>query len=243
MTLTHLPNSDKTVGELVAERPMRARFFEKRNIDYCCGGRKLLSQVCQETDADLQTLLKALEQFDKENAEKTDESNWLDASIKELIDHIVSRHHEFLKQELPRAQHLAEKVARVHGKDHPELIRVHEAVGALSKDLENHLEKEETVLFPYCITLDNADTLPEIHCGHVSNPIAVMLREHEDAGDLLKEIRTLTQDFSLPEGACNSYRALFETLETLEQDIHEHVHKENNILFPNVLKQVEKLSA
>ncbi len=242
---TPLPLTDetKTIGELVAEKPARSRFFEQLNIDYCCGGRQPILLACQEAHLDVQQVLSDLQKFDDETAtNQSSEVTWLDASITQLIHHIVNVHHQFLKEELPRVHQLAEKVARVHGKNHTELLRIYELVQALRNDLDNHLEKEETVLFPYCQSLDEAKTLPEIHCGHVSNPVSVMVREHEDAGKILKELRELTQNFQPPEDACNTYRALFESLERIESDIHQHIHKENNILFPKVLKQVEALS-
>src|SRR5262249_51610023 len=150
----------------------------------------------------------------------------------DLCDHIEQTHHRHLKQELPRLEFLTTKVATRHGEKRPALMEVQRVFATLKSEMELHMMKEERVLFPLCRKLDAADELPVMHCGSVGTPIEVMIREHEHAGDAMTKIRSATENYSCPSDACNTYLALFDALEHLERDLHEHVHKENNILFP-----------
>ena len=233
-----LSETEKTVGQLVAERPSRARVFERFGIDYCCGGKHSLRLACHQKNLDYETVLAAVEQ--DETTPDQGARNWASASLTDLCDHIEQMHHAFLKQELPRLEFLTAKVAARHGEHRPALRDVHETFVAMKAELENHMMKEERVLFPFCRQLDVAESLPAMHCGSVDKPIEVMIREHEDAGDALARIRTLTDDYTCPPDACNTYVALFDSLHHLEQDMHQHVHKENNILFPKAVR-LEKL--
>jgi regulator of cell morphogenesis and NO signaling len=226
-------SNSKTVGQYVVERPARARVFENFGIDYCCGGKKPLEQVCLDKKIDLQQVLAALEQADAPNASAED---WSQASMTELADHIEARHHQPLKRELERLDFFTEKMARKHGTDKPELVAVRELFVALRQDLEQHLAKEEQILFPLCRQLEAAGGPVASHCGSVANPIAVMVREHEGAGELLARLRAVTHDYTVPEDACNTFRAVYASLAELEADLHVHIHKENNILFPRAIE-------
>lgn len=232
---------DTTVGQLVIERPSRARVFEKLGIDYCCGGKKPLRQALEEKGLEAQRVLAELEK-EQSGGSAQAERNWATASITDLCDHIEQTHHEYLRQELPRMEYLTQKVADRHGDRRPELQEIHRVMVALKEELDSHIAKEEQVLFPICRRLDTADHLPQSHCGSVNNPIAVMLREHDDAGNALARFRELTDNYTLPADACNTYRAMFDGLQHLEQDLHQHIHKENNILFPKAVRAEKLLS-
>jgi len=234
--------ADASVGELVVERPSRARVFEKLGIDYCCGGKKPLQQACRERNLDYSAVASQLEQ-EQAAAPARGERNWASASVTDLCDHVEQTHHQYLKQELPRLEFLTTKVATRHGDARPALVEVRRVFAELKAEMDAHMMKEERVLFPLCRRLDAADELPPAApCGSVGNPIAVMISEHEHAGDAVARIRALTDNYSCPPDACNTYRALFDALEHLERDLHEHVHKENNILFPKAIR-LERLLA
>jgi regulator of cell morphogenesis and NO signaling len=229
---------ESTVGQLVVERPSRARVFEKLGIDYCCGGKKPLRQAIEEKNLDVGGVLQALEQ--ESTWQPQVERNWSTASLTDLCDHIEQTHHAYLKYELPRLEFLTAKVADRHGSHRAELVEIHKIFMTLKGEMESHMMKEERILFPLCRQLDQADGPVASHCGSVSNPIAVMIREHDDAGDALARIRDLSNDYTPPLDACNTYRATFDGLRQLELDMHQHVHKENNILFPKAAR-VEQL--
>lgn len=232
---------EKTVGQLVAERPSRARMFERLGIDYCCGGKYPLRQACEQKNLDYDAVLAQLERDEAALGEGT--RNWSFASLTDLCDHIEQTHHAYLKQELPRLEFLTNKVAARHGENRPALQEIRDVFVGLKTEMESHMMKEERVLFPLCRRLDVADELPAVHCGSVEYPIQVMIREHEDAGDALARIRALTDNFTCPPDACTTFRAMYESLHELEQDMHQHVHKENNILFPKAIRLEKLLSA
>lgn len=221
--------TEATVGELVVERPARARVFEKLGIDYCCGGKKPLSQACQEKGLSVEQVVAEL---DQDQTAKEGERNWANASMTDLCDHIESTHHAYLKQELPRLEFLTGKVASVHGDRHPELLEVRDIFLALKAEMDGHMMKEERILFPMCRQLDKADGPMAFHCGSIANPISVMIAEHDNAGEALEQFRKLTGGYTPPADACNTFRATYDALRQLEEDMHQHVHKENNILFP-----------
>lgn len=230
-----------TVGELVVERPSRARVFERFGIDYCCGGKMSLQQACQKQGIDPQAVLAALEQVSE--SPETDVRDWSTATLSELADHVEATHHAYLKREFPRLEFLTGRVAERHGDVRPELRKLHEVFLAFKSDLEAHMAKEEKVLFPMCRQLGNAVSAPEFHCGSVSNPVAVMVREHDHAGEDLRQMRKLTGGYVPPEDACNTYRAMLSGLADLEADMHQHVHFENHVLFPKAIAAESPLTA
>ena len=227
-------SSSPTVGELVRERPARARVFDRFHIDYCCGGGRPLAEACARAGADAAEVQAALAAFDATAAADTDPD--LGAMpLPDLLDAIEASHHAYLKDELPRLSALATKVANRHGERHPRLGELSREVQALAAELLLHLRKEEEVLFPWIRTLCAGGDHP-LHCGgDVSAPISVMEAEHETTGAALARIRELTDDFTpLPE-ACNSWRALYAGLEQLVADTHRHIHKENCVVHPRAL--------
>jgi len=223
----------ETVGGLVAERPGWARVFEELGIDYCCGGRRTLREACDRRGLSLDAVLRRLAAADAEPA--TAEPDWTAAPLAALCDHIVHAHHDFLRLELPRVGRLLIKVAGVHGDRHPELFRVEDLFGPFARDLDQHMAKEEQVLFPLIKRLAAGEPVGMNPLG----PIRVMEAEHDQAGAALAEMRRLTDDFNPPEGACASYRAALAGLHAIEQDLHRHVHKENNVLFPRAGRLAE----
>jgi regulator of cell morphogenesis and NO signaling len=226
MTIT----TESAVGQLVADRPSRARVFEKLGIDYCCGGRQPLSEACSSRGLDAATVLRLLEAIDE--APATPQADWSRATMSELADHIEQTHHAYLKQELPRLHQLLEKIAAKHGDSRPALRELLEVFLAFAEELFSHMAKEERILFPLIRQLESAGGPAAFHCGSIRNPIAVMVAEHDNAGRALQRMRELTDGYAAPADACNTYRASFDALRQLEADMHQHVHKENNILFP-----------
>jgi regulator of cell morphogenesis and NO signaling len=231
---------EETVGQLVVQRPSRARVFEKFGIDYCCGGKVPLKQAIAAKGLAAETVVAELEREQAPDPQQPGERNWATASLTDLCDHIEKTHHARLKLDLPRLEFLTAKVASRHGDRRPALVEIHRIVLGLRAELESHMAKEEQVLFPFCRQLDQADALPPAHCGTVRNPIEAMVAEHEDAGEAIARLRALTDNYTPPLDACNTYRAMYDALHTFERDMHQHVHKENNILFPKAIR-VEKL--
>ena len=232
-----MPTITETVREIALNQPSSIRVFERFGIDYCCGGRKPLAVACKEQDVDIEALLAALAQAATEPS--PEETDWNKASLEELTAHINSKHHEYLKSELPRLDMLARKVAAAHGPNHPELVELQTVLQNLSSELMQHMSKEEMILFPYIAQLESslAHGLAQPHScfGTVANPIAMMTREHDDAGELLAKIRELTGNYTVPPDACPTYHAYFDGLQAVEKDLHQHIHLENNILFPRAV--------
>ncbi len=219
----------KPVGELVAQRPARARVFEELGIDYCCGGKRPLEEVCEEKGLDVARVADRLERAE---APASDEVDWKGRSMSELADHIERTHHVYLKAELPRLGALVAKVAGRHGPNHPELSLLGRVFEGVRAELEAHLMKEEMILFPAIRRLEAGPDEAAFSGEGLAAPIRVMEQEHDNAGEALARMRELTDDYTVPADACNSYRAMLHDLQRFEEDMHVHVHKENNILFP-----------
>lgn len=228
----NLLNPETTVGQIVAERPQASRLFESLGIDYCCGGRKPLSQACLEKGLEFAEVTSRLEAA-LAGTDSGCHRRWLERPLSELMDHILDEHHGYLRQEVPRLRMLAEKVARVHGPNHPYLVRVHEVVEEFAFDILSHMPKEENILFPRIRAAETGGTAA-LGCG-LAGPIRQMEHEHDGAGQNLAELRELTSGFKPPMDACNTWRALYAGLADLEQDMHHHVHEENNVLFVRAL--------
>lgn len=242
-----LLDATKTVREFAIVVPNATRVFERLRIDYCCGGNQPLNEACARAGLQVDEVLTMLSQPGPiaDNSEKTPASESI--PLAELTNYIVEKHHVFTRNELERLIALFEKVCSAHGANHPELLKVQTQFQTLRAELEPHMLKEERILFPYIVTLEAAvgENLPALFApfGTVGNPIAAMMREHDAAGDILKTIRELSRDFTVPEDACFSYRTLYNALEELEADLHQHIHLENNILFPRSLEMEKKTPA
>jgi regulator of cell morphogenesis and NO signaling len=229
------PNLDVSVGQLVADDPAFATVFERFGIDYCCGGQKPLADACAERGLNPQAVLDALGAAGDLPPNAT-ERDWNTASLTELCDHIVATHHAYLNTELPRLGTLLDKVVHAHAERHPELTDCRTVFAALRDELEAHMLKEERILFPLISQMDATQGPVVSHCGSVQNPIRVMELEHGNAGSALAQLRELTGGYKLPSDACNSYRTVLSGLAALEADLHTHIHKENNILFPRAVR-------
>jgi len=231
-----------TVGEIAAEFPQATREFEKLGIDYCCGGKRTLHEACNQAGI---SVAEALERLQRSAAVRPNTAgNWHDQPLTDLIDHIKSTHHVFVREECPRIEALAAKVVGVHGQRHPELLQVQEVFSELSGELSVHLMKEEQILFPYVIHMEESalagEAVPPAMFGTVMNPVRMMMQEHDGAGDALRRLRAMTSDYSAPEDACVSFRTLYQALRDFEADLHQHIHLENNILFPRAVTMENK---
>ncbi|HKW99022.1 MAG TPA: iron-sulfur cluster repair di-iron protein [Bryobacteraceae bacterium] len=227
-------SNEKTVGELAAEIPAAARVFEKYGIDYCCGGKHPVETACRERGIAPEQVLEELEQAAEPKPETADR-DWNAATLRELVEHILAKHHAYLKTELPRLEQMFAKVVQAHGAREPRLAEAFEVYGMLKEELESHMMKEEMILFPAIVKLETPSPrgCGSGFCGgSIQHPIARMEHEHDDAGRALQQMRHLTFDYLIPDEACNTYRALFHGLEEMEADLHQHIHLENNILFP-----------
>ena len=224
------------VGRMVARNPSLASTLESLKIDYCCGGGKSLAEACSDLGLNKADVLNRLEDVLRRDTETEDATNWLDQSPADLCDHIESTHHAFLRAELPRLQELIAKVVAVHGQGHSELGEVQVVFQELCDELHPHMMKEEQVLFPAIRRMEAAGRALQFPFGSVGNPIHCMEHEHQAAGDALARLRGLTSNYTAPADACTSYRAMLDGLSHLERDLHQHIHKENNILFPRAMQ-------
>lgn len=217
--------TDIPVGQLATENPLSTRVFARHGIDFCCGGGRPLGEVCADKGLDPRTIVAEIE---KELTASTEPATrWDSAPLNELIDHILEAYHVPLWEELPRLDAMARKVLAVHGdKDLEMLGGIVDVYGALKAELEQHMLKEEQVLFPMIKAGNGAMAGPPVNVMHI---------EHDSAGEALRKLRALTNDYTVPAGACNTWRALWHGLEALEHDLHQHIHLENNILFPRAL--------
>jgi regulator of cell morphogenesis and NO signaling len=217
---------ESTVGELVAARPLLARIFQKLEIDYCCGGKLSLAAACARRGLDPVTTVALLESTAALLAGGPAEVDAAAMGLAELADHIEATHHAYLKTELPRLVEMAHRVASKHSWRDPRLPELAEAVSMLAAEMCSHLHKEEAVLFPLVRRIETGAR------GDIAAPIAQLEAEHETAGAVTARLRELTDGFTPDAEACNTHRALLAGLAEFESDLHRHVHKENNVLFP-----------
>lgn len=218
---------DRTVGELVAERPGRSRVFQSFSIDFCCQGGRTLGEACAKKGVPIDAVM---EQLEAESADPSPpQNNPAELPPDELVRHILDQHHEFLRRELPRLHTMAERVARVHGSHTPSLVEIFETFIALENELISHMQKEEMILFPVIIALCHGERFV---ARNIDGPIGCMIHEHEEAGQALARLRELSNGYQPPVDACNTYRALFSGMLELEEDLHRHIHLENAVLFP-----------
>ncbi|MBB3207081.1 regulator of cell morphogenesis and NO signaling [Rhodopirellula rubra] len=226
---------DQTVGDFVRQKPARARVFESLKIDYCCGGKISLARACEKRGINLDVVLEAISQNDAQ----ADASTLVDVDkmkLTELADHIEATHHAYLREELPRLDFMTEKVSRVHGDKDKRLFRMREAFVSLKAELEPHMMKEEKILFPIVRQLEASSERQQNHCSSIANPIRQMEHEHDHASNALAILNESTDGYTPPEWACNTYRAMLDSLAKFEADMHQHIHKENNVLFPKAIQ-------
>jgi len=226
-----------TVGEVATNVPASIPVFQKYGIDFCCGGAKTLGEACRDRGVTATGVLDEVKQA-QQKPEHLQAADWTSESLGSLIDHILEKHHGYLWKDLPRLAAMLDKVIEVHGPKHSDSLRPLEKLyTGLRQELEQHMAKEENILFPLIRQMEEAHTgrgrMPEFPVG---GPIQVMEMEHEAAGNALAQMRQVTSGYQAPEDACATYRGLLEGLKSLEADLHEHIHLENNILFPRTLE-------
>jgi regulator of cell morphogenesis and NO signaling len=229
----------KTVREIALEMPITTKVFEEFKIDYCCGGQKMFLDACRNVGASPEAVLQKIDDC-LFSDEKIEIEKLNDASASEVINYICDKHHVFTREEISNLTPLMRKVANRHGENHAELIELETSFYELADDLLQHLQKEEQILFPYIEDLEKTLTkqtaIPMSCFGTVENPIRMMMFEHDNAGEILRKMREITNDYKLPEGVCASYTALYNRLEGFEKDLHQHIHLENNLLFPKAIE-------
>jgi regulator of cell morphogenesis and NO signaling len=231
--------TEKSVRDLALENPASTRVFEKLGIDYCCGGKKSLEEACRAADLNIHEVLASLEQASQPAVASEKEQNWDTKPLAALIEHIQNTHHQFTREEIARLGPLFEKVCSVHGTKHPELLQCYGAFQGLAQELTTHLMKEEMVLFPYIARMEAAVAANESRVpapfGSVQNPVSMMEHEHDSAGNALRAMRQASDGYSAPTDSCISYQTLYQALAAFEADLHQHIHLENNILFPRAV--------
>lgn len=229
------------VGETVAENFHTARVFTKYGIDFCCKGGMSIEAACEKRGIAANDVINDLKAVFKTN----ETPDFLSLSAGQLIQQIVSVHHEYIREVTPALTAYLEKVARVHGPHYPELLEIRDEFMECADVLASHMMKEEHILFPYILEMQNAvneGTVPsESHFGHVDNPIRMMEHEHDVEGERFRKIAALSSDYTPPQGACQTYRTAYAMLKEFEEDLHTHIHLENNILFPRAKKMYEQL--
>jgi len=228
--------STQTVGQVAAGLPAATRLFEKLGIDYCCGGGQTLADACKAAGVSYENVAQSLAELVA--SDPTMEKDWTKASLVELTQHVVAKHHAFIRSEFPRLQALIAKVVGVHGQRHPELKEVQTIFSGVAQELTAHLMKEELVLFPAIVRMEQqGSTTAAASCfGTIQNPIRMMVMEHDSAGDAFTKLHEVTADFVVPADGCISYRTLYQALVEFEADLHQHIHLENNILFPRAVE-------
>jgi regulator of cell morphogenesis and NO signaling len=240
-------NATNTIRDLAIGIPGATRVFENFGIDYCCGGHRALADACQIASLPFEDLVRSLEEAERASQSGGEERDWQQKSLTALAQYIIGTHHYFTRQELDRLEKLFEKVCSRHGENHPQLFEAQIAFVHLKQDLIPHMLKEEQVLFPYITRMEEAvgelRAVPPPFFGTVRNPVRMMMMEHDKAGDLLKQLRGMTDEYTTPSDACISFQTLYQALAALEADLHQHIHLENNILFPRAVEMEEKLWA
>lgn len=231
-------SSETKVKEIALSNPTARHILEAAGIDYCCGGSKSLQEACLKANVSEAEILWQLRQ----NSERVEpsESRWVSAPLAELTKHIRARHHQYVRDSIPRLRALLAKIREKHGSNHSELGEIEKLFGDVAREMLMHMQKEEQILFPFIDALERASngngTIEPPFFQTVKNPIHSMMRDHDSAGELMHQIRTATNGYKAPEDGCTSYQAAYQDLEEFEKDLHLHVHLENNILFPRAVE-------
>jgi regulator of cell morphogenesis and NO signaling len=223
-----------TIGEYVAKDFRTAAIFSKYGIDFCCKGNRTIDEACQKKDINANELIEQLDiVLNTKNDSGIDFKSW---PLDLLADYIEKTHHRYVEEKIPVLLQFLDKLCKVHGANHPELFEINELFIGCAAELTQHMKKEELILFPFIkkmvATRSNNEALQQPHFGTVDNPIAMMMHEHDAEGERFRKIETLTNNYTPPADACNTYRVTFNMLADFEQDLHKHIHLENNILFP-----------
>jgi len=236
-------DTTKTVREMALNIPGATRVFEKLGIDYCCGGNRPFEAACGEANLQIQKVIDSLESAVVEhrgrNSADLQQEDWQNAPLGDVIAHIQNTHHRYVRAEIDRLRPLLDKVCNVHATRHPQLLQLRSDFHSLAQELSTHMMKEEMVLFPYIARMEESvlagEPILPAPFGTVTNPVAKMVHEHDSAGRLMRHMRELSDGYAPPDGACASYKTLYWALAEFERDLHQHVHLENNILFPRAI--------
>ncbi|MBI4164521.1 MAG: iron-sulfur cluster repair di-iron protein [Acidobacteria bacterium] len=233
-------STSKTLRELALEFPEATRVFEKLGIDYCCGGNKSLEEACAAAGLSTEAVMERLAAAEEKSGANSKDRDWQKEQLADLVDHIVATHHKYTREEIARLAPLLNKVCSVHGQNHHELEDIRETFRGLAQELSGHMMKEEMVLFPYIVRMEEAviqkDPVLPPPFGTVQNPVNMMMHEHDSAGQALRAMRQSGSGYQPPADACISYQTLYKALAEFEADLHQHIHLENNILFPRAVE-------
>ncbi len=231
-------NSDSKVKDIAISHPAARHALEDAGVDYCCGGGKSLHEACLHAGVEPEEVLNRLRENAKQARQEEVSSEW--ELLRDLTRHIREKHHRYVREAIPCVRGLLEKVKARHGQNHPEIMRIESLFHEVAREMIMHMQKEEQILFPYIDALEKSvesgEALEPPFFQSVRNPIQVMMREHDAAGDLVKQIRSASGDYVPPDDACASFKTLYEELKQFEADLHLHVHLENNILFPRAVE-------
>lgn len=231
-----------TVGELAAQDYRKVEVFKKYGVDFCCGGKKSIAKVCKEKGINQKDLEKELRIA--EIATKLPSQDFSSWELGFLADYIVNTHHKYVIQSMPLIFEYTQKVSKVHGIQHPETVKAATIFMQVMNELNSHIMKEENILFPYIKQLSESKKsgiAPEPAFGTIKNPIRMMEHEHDVVGELMDKIRKATVNYSIPADACNSFRYAYAKLQEFEEDLHQHIHLENNILFSKAIQLEQEL--
>ncbi|MCL5127520.1 iron-sulfur cluster repair di-iron protein [Algibacter sp. L4_22] len=237
-------DTQKQIGQFVAEDFRTAAVFSKHKIDFCCNGNRSIEEACEKKGIDSNRLLEELEVvLNTSTGQSIDYKSW---PLDLLAEYIEKKHHRYVEEKIPVLRQFLDKLCKVHGERHPELFKINELFTASAGELSAHLKKEELVLFPFIkkmvkATLDKS-AVQAPHFGTVENPIAMMMEEHDTEGGRFRQIAELTDNYTPPADACNTYKVTYAMLEEFEKDLHLHIHLENNILFPEAVKLEKQFS-
>ncbi|MEW9096626.1 MAG: iron-sulfur cluster repair di-iron protein [Clostridiaceae bacterium] len=227
--------SSHKIGDIVVNFPKAMDVFRRHGIDFCCGGNRPLIDAIKEDNLNEEEVLKDLhDEYEKIDSLIKEEVNWLNISYNDLIDYIVNKHHGFLNEELPIVSELTTKILRVHGENHPELSKVYKLFHNLKMELEEHLIKEEEIVFPLIEKYEKEGSKEAL--DKAIKIIEELEAEHTGAGDILKELRKITHNYEIPKDGCNTYKYTYDKLQEIELDLFNHIHLENNIMFPRLKK-------
>lgn len=231
-------NDETKVKDIALANPTAKQILEDAGLDYCCGGGKSLHEACLRADVPAEEILNRLRENSRDIS--PDDANWTSAPLSDLTRHIRERHHRYVREAIVRVQTLLEKVAAKHGENHFEITDIQRLFTEVGREMIMHMQKEEQILFPYIDALEKAtsahSSVEPPFFQTVRNPIHAMMKEHDAAGELVKQIRKASSDYTAPADTCPSYQALYQDLREFEADLHQHVHLENNILFPRAVE-------
>lgn len=245
MKIEDLTLNNTSIGDQVSQNWRKAEVFKKYGIDFCCGGKRTVVEACEKKGIDLALVIADLQQIEKQTLDNPNNFNQWELDL--LVDYIVDKHHKYVSEAIPFLDELSNKVSHVHGDHHPELIAIAQHTQDVIQELAIHMHKEEMILFPYIKRMlqakRNKTAIVHPSFGTIANPINMMEAEHTSAGSSMEAIEQLSGQFTTPADACMSYRVLFAKLQEFQEDLHHHIHLENNILFPKALELEAELFA